>query len=63
MEKIVVDSREPNEILELVKKLNYFTEVQNLEVGDIQFGNILIERKDIGDLINSVRDNRLWEQL
>jgi len=63
MEKIVVDSREPKEILELVKKLNYITEVQNLEVGDIQISNILIERKDIGDLINSVRDNRLWEQL
>jgi ERCC4-type nuclease len=60
---IIIDSREPNEVVELVKKLNYPVQQHNLEVGDIQIGNILIERKDIGDLVNSVRDNRLWQQL
>jgi ERCC4-type nuclease len=60
---IVVDNREPNEIVELIKNLNVPVEVKRLEVADIQIGNILIERKDIADLVNSVRENRLWEQL
>ena len=62
-QKIIIDSREPEDIVELVKKLNYPVEVQQLEVGDILFGNILIERKEISDLVNSVRDTRLWHQL
>ena len=37
-------------------------EEKNLQVGDIQIKDIIIERKTIPDFINSIMDKRLWVQ-
>jgi len=62
MSKIIVDVHEPDDIKE---SLN--CTVEHLTVGDYMLfgerGNVVIERKEVNDLANSVRDNRFWEQL
>lgn len=60
-----VDTREPESIKEYAqsffdKKLH--VEIEELKVGDIQYGNIIIERKRIDDLVSSIIDGRFKNQ-
>lgn len=62
---ILVDKREPKSLAEKLKnKIDY--EITYLEIGDYQISDdIVIERKAIADLINSLvyGDKRIWKQL
>ncbi|MGB9855826.1 MAG: ERCC4 domain-containing protein [Caldisericum exile] len=60
---IYVDDREQFELIQLLKHRKLAVEVRRLECGDIVFGDVCIERKTLTDLINSVFDKRLWNQL
>ena len=62
---IIIDSREPQSIKDYAmsffnKKLH--VEIEELEVGDIQYKNIIIERKRIDDLVSSITDGRFKNQ-
>lgn len=61
-----IDYREKY-ILDRLKPIFGDVEETNLEVGDIvlEFDNytVVIERKSVADFIDSIRSNRLWEQL
>jgi len=58
-----VDTREPSAIKKLLKKYDIPFEEVNLPFGDMVLGDIVIERKTIIDLMNSLKDNRIWKQL
>ena len=60
--KILVDSREDQKILLLLQKENIPYEVVTLPCGDYCIGEILYERKTIGDFINSMKGH-LQEQI
>ena len=64
--KIYVDYRE-KELIDLLREKFGKIEETNLRVGDIilTFDNhaVILERKSAYDFIESVRSNRLWEQL
>ena len=62
-QKWIVDSREPSSIKKLLKRYKIPFEVDELPVGDLAYGNIIIERKTIHDLANSVINGRIWGQL
>ena len=50
-------------VLKEAKKRKISAEITHLKVGDFLFdGNVCIERKSIGDFINSVRDGRVFTQ-
>ena len=60
---ILIDSREPRHILNLLKSKNINFQREFLEVGDYVLPNgFVIERKEIRDFISSVFDGRLWTQ-
>ena len=66
--KVYVDSREPASMKEKIKKLfPQKVETVMLNVGDYIFDFIkyvvVVERKSIDDFVNSIRNNRIWEQL
>lgn len=61
--RILVDVHEPNSIIEKLKELGLPVEVESLEVGDYIIGQILVERKEITDLFNSLTSGRLFDQL
>ncbi|MHC1584612.1 MAG: ERCC4 domain-containing protein [Methanosarcinales archaeon] len=65
MTKIVIDTRERLMAVRdmFSKQRDFEVEVRKLEVGDIEFGNLIIERKSATDLLNSVRDERFWRNL
>jgi len=59
---IICDYRE-KEIIEMLKKTNFKIIEENLGVGDFILSNsICIERKTYSDFINSILDNRIFEQ-
>ena len=60
---IFVDSREPMSIVIELKKLGLQVKRKFLEVGDYQFGEFCIERKEIGDFMSSIYKGRLYDQL
>lgn len=61
---IVIDSREPNKIETALKGSKIKIEKDFLEVGDYLLPNdYVIERKQGLDFINSVKSNRLYNQL
>ncbi len=64
--KVYLDYRE-RKILKYVVEFSDYTEITNLPVGDIFIvsneGGIIIERKSVDDFIDSMKNNRLWEQL
>lgn len=62
MTKILVDNKEPKEILEALHEMKIPCEYTHLEVGDYIIGKTVIERKTIKDFKNSIIDNRLWNQ-
>lgn len=59
---MIVDSREPKEIQEKLKKDFPDLKVEMLAVGDIVSGPLVIERKTNKDFIQSLLDRRLWVQ-
>ena len=65
MKRVIIDTREPPYIYEVAKKiLKDFDVVKHkLEVGDIQFDNVIIERKTPGDAINSMKRPSFWTNL
>ena len=63
---IFVDFREPGRIVEKLKDLGLDVEVRSLQVGDYLIKHssyeILVERKDVNDFLNSIVDGRLFRQ-
>lgn len=69
---IIVDSREASkqkEIIEALRKAGIRVAISALSVGDYYLmacedkKPILVERKSVIDFANSIRDNRVWEQV
>ena len=72
--KIIIDSREPEQLITYFKSLvdlsNIIIETDNLDIGDFQIyknenselPDIIIERKSIKDLLASLKDGRYTEQ-
>ncbi len=72
--KIVIDSREPEQIIDLfnnlIKNKNIFLEKKTLDIGDMQIyendndneATIIFERKSLSDLLASIKDGRYNEQ-
>lgn len=66
--KVKLDTREKdiefiNYFGEQCSKFGFELEKIKLEVGDIQYGNCLIERKEINDLAMSIASPRMWDQV
>lgn len=63
-QKIIVDNREKNSLViaELIN-LNLKLEYRQLPIADYIIGEIAIERKTISDLISSMLNKRLFQQL
>lgn len=62
---LYIDDREPQELKEeLVKRSQGDASIQRLSTSDISFGDeVGFERKEFRDLLSSIRDGRLWNQL
>ncbi|MEZ0290439.1 MAG: ERCC4 domain-containing protein [Sulfolobales archaeon] len=62
--RIIVDERERNsDVPEHLVRLGAFIEYRMLDVGDYMFDNSVVERKRIDDLVRSVFDKRLFDQI
>ena len=60
---IIIDSREPTRIKQLIAKRGVSTQGEFLEIGDYLLpGNTIIERKTGADFISSIYDKRIWVQ-
>src|SRR3989338_2343698 len=59
---IYVDYREPEKIIELLKK-NNAVKVAKLEVGDYIIDGVVIERKTIVDFLSSLASGKIFEQV
>ena len=63
MTKIQIDTREPpTTFAAFCKQTELEVEEKFLEVGDIQFGSIIIERKTINDFLRSIRKALFWKK-
>ena len=63
MIEVFIDSREQNEeIKKILGKALDLTET-TLSMGDLIIGNVVLERKTVFDLYNSIKDNRLEKQM
>ena len=64
-ETLVVDSREPEEVVKAFEESGLFANivVRELDVGDVKIGKLRIERKAFPDYLNSWRDGRLDSQI
>jgi len=60
---ILIDSREPEDLVFRVQQIGVPIDVVTLDAGDYVVGNVLIERKTIDDFYVSLRSGRLFEQL
>lgn len=66
--KLLIDNREPKEIIEHLKSKVSEVELLNLDIGDYHIlddsGNVILilERKSLSDLISSIKDGRYAEQ-
>jgi len=58
---IIVDVREEDDIIERGRR-HFDVTVERMEVGDVQYGDLIIERKEVADFISSIFDGRLSEQ-
>jgi len=65
--EVLLDSREPLEIHALLykicKKLKLTLRVKRLPIGDIQFLDLVIERKCMRDFFHSLYSARIWKQM
>jgi len=61
--EVLIDTREPDRYASLLKQNGIPIKVETLETGDFVIGNVIIERKTVPDLFNSIRDRRIWNQL
>ncbi|MGC9148787.1 MAG: ERCC4 domain-containing protein [Sulfolobales archaeon] len=62
--KIYVDEREKkSEVPYYLYKLGAYIEYRVLEIGDYVFGSYVIERKRVDDLVRSIYDKRIFEQI
>ena len=62
--KIIIDNREKNSlVIAELMNLNQKTEFKQLEIADYIIGETAIERKTISDLISSMLNKRLFQQL
>ena len=59
---VLVDYREPEDI-KLILRSRFNVEETKLEVGDFVVGDIVVERKTVKDLWNSIVDRRIFAQL
>jgi len=63
---IFVDSREPDRIVQRLKSLGIDVYVRHLELGDYLVKHsvyeVVVERKEVNDFINSIIDGRLFRQ-
>jgi DNA excision repair protein ERCC-4 len=59
---VLVDTREPEEVVRHVKEAGCGVVRARLEAGDYVAGEFAFERKGAGDFINSILDGRLFEQ-
>jgi crossover junction endonuclease MUS81 len=66
--KLVIDNREPTELITALQSRIDNISLENLELGDIIIKNdnnevvLLFERKSLADLISSIKDGRYKEQ-
>lgn len=61
--EIIIDNRElRTKVAQQLYKQGVKLKNKNLEIGDYQIKNIIIERKTIPDLVNSLLDKRLFAQ-
>ena len=68
MKQILLDTREnDNKFITFLadesKRSGYDIKMTTLPFGDIQCGNIIIERKEINDFYSSVTSDRMWTQI
>lgn len=61
--KILIESREPPDLINRVKNLGIPCEVIHFDIGDYIVGDIVIERKTIDNLLTSRSSGQLWDQL
>ena len=62
--KILVDVHEPERVVEAIRKLGVAVAVGALEAGDYEVARgVVVERKSVLDLHESIRVGRLWPQL
>jgi len=62
--KIYVDEREKkSDVPHYLFKLGAYIEYRMLEIGDYVFGSCVVERKRIDDLVRSIYDKRIFEQI
>ena len=60
---IVVDTREPADIVARLEELGVPVTVKQISPGDYVVGEIAVERKTISDLFSSLVNHRIFEQL
>lgn len=60
---LIVDIHEPVRIAIALKELGIPVVRKGLKLGDYAFGNYLIERKSVQDLLNSIYSGRLYNQM
>ena len=67
MHKLIIDSRETSKLFECVemeaKKQLLLTEKQWLEIGDYVYSDVCFEAKSSIDFLQSVINQRLWNQV
>ena len=63
--EVVIDTREPKHVYEIAVKTlkDYTVKRAKLEVGDIQFEDIIVERKTPSDFVTSARRSDFWTNL
>jgi len=61
--EVLVDVHEPFFFKVKLEEAGLPVKEKALEIGDYIIGNIIIERKEIRDLLSSLRTGRLWNQL
>ena len=61
--EVIVDSREPSSIVKKLEEIGVNVSTQQMNIGDYLIGpNHIVERKTKSDFIQSIYDNRLFEQ-
>ena len=65
---IILDTRENKEefisyLADSAKTKGYDIHLEALPFGDIQYGSIIVERKEINDFVSSITSDRMWEQI